>query len=413
MFGDIGIHHRQQTAVLSRLNGIDPFRIESALSCDNQSMATYRYDVCLSFASEDRTYVELVAAALRDSGASVFYDKYEATNLWGKNLYEHFVSVYRDQARYCVMFISRYYAAKMWTSHERRSAQERALREREEYLLPVRFDDTDVPGLLRTVGYLDAREHRPERLARVLIEKVAAARGPTDRFSGGSHDSTAPATVAEHWSTPVLMRTAAHFQTAINTAANVSAAVEGTSYVLSLPAPAIVADSMLTEFMNRLEPGDGYFGVSDITSWITNRAFEDAIVSAAARGIRIRQLIYPLPPDERLEDEEVLAVVGRLWRISQQVSTSGDDSLDIRVAAHALGRTRQIFPYFLFRHNNQSVLLEPRSSDYGAISFSRLPSLSRLTAEEAVWSEAVKIGGTSASLEAQCAVLGLSWWKEQ
>jgi hypothetical protein len=37
----------------------------------------YQYDVALSFAGEDRHYVEQVAEILKRKGISVFYDKYE------------------------------------------------------------------------------------------------------------------------------------------------------------------------------------------------------------------------------------------------------------------------------------------------------------------------------------------------
>jgi hypothetical protein len=68
--------------------------------------------------------------------------------------------VYRKLARYCVLFASADYARKVWTNHERRSAQARALRERSEYVLPARFDDTEIPGLSSTVGYIDLRRSR-------------------------------------------------------------------------------------------------------------------------------------------------------------------------------------------------------------------------------------------------------------
>jgi hypothetical protein len=46
------------------------------------------------------------------------------------------------------MLISKAYVEKAWTVHERRSAQERVLAERDnEYLLPVRIDGSPVPGL--------------------------------------------------------------------------------------------------------------------------------------------------------------------------------------------------------------------------------------------------------------------------
>lgn len=46
-----------------------------------------KYDVALSFAGEDRKYVEAVAVELKKLGIQVFYDKFETTDLWGKDLY--------------------------------------------------------------------------------------------------------------------------------------------------------------------------------------------------------------------------------------------------------------------------------------------------------------------------------------
>ena len=56
--------------------------------------------------------------------------------------------VYREKARYCLMLVSAAYAAKVWTTHERKSAQARAFSQSAEYILPVRFDETEIPGLL-------------------------------------------------------------------------------------------------------------------------------------------------------------------------------------------------------------------------------------------------------------------------
>jgi hypothetical protein len=98
-----------------------------------------RYDVALSFAGEDREYVDHVAGALVRSGVSVFYDRYEEASLWGKNIYVHLQSVYSEAATFTVMFVSLAYAKKLWTNHERESAQSRAFTERREYILPARF----------------------------------------------------------------------------------------------------------------------------------------------------------------------------------------------------------------------------------------------------------------------------------
>jgi hypothetical protein len=138
-----------------------------------------RYDIALSFAGEQRQYVEAVAGLLRDGGIKVFYDDYEKTALWGKDLYRHLDYVYREASRFCILFISETYAAKVWTNHERQGAQARALEENGEYILPARFDDTEIPGLRPTVGYLDLTDLSPSQLADRIKEKLGPR--PTTR----------------------------------------------------------------------------------------------------------------------------------------------------------------------------------------------------------------------------------------
>jgi len=137
-----------------------------------------RYDVALSFAGEDREYVGKVADDLQSLSVRVFYDEYESVTLWGKDLYVHLEDVYRNQAQFTVMFISKHYANKLWPNHERASAQARALEENREYILPVRFDHTEVPGLLPQIGYIDLRTTSPDLLAKMIKQKLELANVP-------------------------------------------------------------------------------------------------------------------------------------------------------------------------------------------------------------------------------------------
>lgn len=136
----------------------------------------YQFDVALSFAGEDRNYVEKVANYLNKMGFKLFYDKYESVTLWGKDLYQHLEEVYFKNSRYTIMFISKYYAKKLWSNHERRSAQARAFSSNEEYILPVRFDNTKIPGVLPTIGYIDLNKCSPKELANIIKDKVGPIR---------------------------------------------------------------------------------------------------------------------------------------------------------------------------------------------------------------------------------------------
>jgi hypothetical protein len=130
------------------------------------------YDVVFSFAGEDRGYVVQVADTLRSAGISVFYDDYEEVALWGKDLVEHFDQVYRRSGRYCVLFISGDYVRSVWTRQERRSALARALQDRAEYILPARFDDTEVPGIPPTIKYVALCGKTPTAFAELIQQKL-------------------------------------------------------------------------------------------------------------------------------------------------------------------------------------------------------------------------------------------------
>ena len=108
------------------------------------------------------------------AGYQVFYDRYEEAALWGENLPERFHKVYGSESRFVVMFVSQHYANKVWTTHERRVAQERAFKEpNRAYILPVIVDrDVEIPGLpLTTTGYVDI-ERGVDHIATLLLEKL-------------------------------------------------------------------------------------------------------------------------------------------------------------------------------------------------------------------------------------------------
>jgi hypothetical protein len=147
-----------------------------------------RWEVALSCAGAQRDYVKEVAQALQARGVRCFYDADEEIDLWGKYLAEELPAIYGEQAASVVVFVSAEYAARDWTRFERRAALARAVRERREYVLPVRFDDTPLPGLLSDMVTVDLRTRTPRQFAAMIADKLAALdiTGPASTAAAGN-----------------------------------------------------------------------------------------------------------------------------------------------------------------------------------------------------------------------------------
>ncbi|NOT35559.1 MAG: TIR domain-containing protein [Candidatus Eisenbacteria bacterium] len=139
-------------------------------------MSTQRR-VALSFAGEQRPYVTAVSRRLSELGVDHFLADLETVELWGQDLPSYLDHVYRLESRFVIVFISREYVSKVWTRHEFRSALAAALNQPGPFLLPVRFDDSDTPGLPPTLGHLDARAMPPEAVAEATAQKLAQTEG--------------------------------------------------------------------------------------------------------------------------------------------------------------------------------------------------------------------------------------------
>lgn len=130
-------------------------------------------DVALSFASEQRYYVDVVSRVLRDRGVKVFYDEGETATLWGVDGIEHFSGVYGRDAFRVVMFISEAYVEKGWPTIERRAALGRLIEDPSaNHILAVRFDDTPVPGLDPQRIFVRADQVDAIDLATLILEHL-------------------------------------------------------------------------------------------------------------------------------------------------------------------------------------------------------------------------------------------------
>jgi len=130
------------------------------------------FDVALSFAGEDRIIVEDIAKLLRKWNVSLFYDKFNEIDIWGADLSKYLGDIYSNKAKYCVIFISTHYIRKGWPTFEKQHALSRQIKEKEGYILPIKLDEVDLPGLPGIIGYIDGRNKSSKDLALLIKQKV-------------------------------------------------------------------------------------------------------------------------------------------------------------------------------------------------------------------------------------------------
>ncbi len=137
--------------------------------------------MALSYAGAQREYVRAVAVRLRDGGFKVFYDEFEKVALWGTYLHESLEAIFRKESERVIVFVSKDYLESQWTRTEIRSALAAASTSNDIYLLPVRFDATEIPGLLPNLVHLDAKDYTPAALADAVAEKLCPPFQPPPR----------------------------------------------------------------------------------------------------------------------------------------------------------------------------------------------------------------------------------------
>jgi hypothetical protein len=130
------------------------------------------YDVALSYASEDRTRAEEIAAVLKKAGKLVFFDHDHRARLWGRELGSELEAIYSKRATFCVLLVSEHYAEKRWTLSELKAAVKGAARtKRRDYILPLQLDRTTLEGLPKDIVYVPI-EKGVEGICADVLEKL-------------------------------------------------------------------------------------------------------------------------------------------------------------------------------------------------------------------------------------------------
>lgn len=161
-----------------------------------ESKARRRFRVSLSFAGEHRNYVRDVADHLVETlgPETVLYDKFFEAEFARSGLDVYLPKLYREESDLVVVFISKQYDVRPWCGLEWRSIRQLIAEKRDGQLMFLRFDQSDVEGILPGDGYapiVEGEAIRPSReIAELILKRL--------RIEGHMSSDAVPA-VEEDW----------------------------------------------------------------------------------------------------------------------------------------------------------------------------------------------------------------------
>ena len=133
---------------------------------------TKRFQVAISFAAPQRYFALSLKQQLERRGVKTFYDYDHKPDLLGEFLPAKFHEIFGEQSDYVAILVSKDYIERMWPRHESRIIIDRMMQSKKAFVLPVRFDDTTIPGLVNSIGHADARHESAAEIAATICDKI-------------------------------------------------------------------------------------------------------------------------------------------------------------------------------------------------------------------------------------------------
>jgi len=135
-----------------------------------------RFLVALSFSGDRRVFVEQVAhhLAVTLGRDRVLYDGFYEAEFARPNLDTHLQRLYHDDSELNAVFLCAGYETKEWCGLEWRAIRDLIKLRQTESVMPLRFDETEVPGLFSIDGYVWIGERPPEEIAKVILQRLGS-----------------------------------------------------------------------------------------------------------------------------------------------------------------------------------------------------------------------------------------------
>jgi hypothetical protein len=138
-------------------------------------MKQRRFLVALSFPGERRDFVAGVASTLgaRLGRDKVLYDEFHEAELARLDLDVYLGQLYREESHLLVPFYCVDYDRKKWCKLEWRQMRDILLNLEGHRIMPFRFDDAPVAGVLSLDGYIKIGSRSPQVIAELILQRLS------------------------------------------------------------------------------------------------------------------------------------------------------------------------------------------------------------------------------------------------
>ena len=125
------------------------------------------------FPGERREFVGKVAGFLTQAigKEKIFYDRNFEAELARPNLDTYLQEIYHDDSELIAVFLCAEYEKKEWCGLEWRAIRDLIKQRKASDVMPVRFDNTHIPGLFSIDGYISVENRQPKEIADHIIER--------------------------------------------------------------------------------------------------------------------------------------------------------------------------------------------------------------------------------------------------
>lgn len=182
-----------------------PETTDSSLTAPQEkldSMSTQkRFKIALSFPGEHRIFVEQVAARLADQIGHdrVLYDRYYEAEFARPDLDTYLQRLYHDESELIAVFLCADYERKEWCGLEWRAIRDLIKKRQASTVMPLRFDNTEIPGLFSTDGYVWIDSRSPQEIADLILQRIGIGAGHTHTSSPSSTPPPSPSPALKIW----------------------------------------------------------------------------------------------------------------------------------------------------------------------------------------------------------------------